>query len=129
MTPDTFASFDWAKIGLGISGILGGIGAYFAGRKKRTAMDGADIAQANASASISDAEGTLYHRLREEIDALRNDVSRLRSDLDTERRHSRQLELYVWQLQRLMAEKGIEVPPFLGDAGSLPGGPTIEPTK
>lgn len=129
MTPDVFATFDWSKIGLALSGLAGGVGAYFVGRKKRTALDGAEIAQANASTSASDAESTLYHRLREEIDALRNDVSRLRSDLDTERRHSRQLELYVWQLQRLMAEKGIEVPPFLGDAAALPGGSVGESTK
>jgi hypothetical protein len=127
MSPDIFAAFDWTKIGLGVSGLCGAIGTYFLGRKKRTALDGAEIAQANASASVSDAEGTLYHRLREEIDALRNDVSSLRSDLDTERRHSRQLELYVWQLQRLMADKGITVPPFLGDAVA-PGGAANVPS-
>ena len=112
---------DMDKVGIAIVGLFTSIGTFFAGRQKRAANDVAEIAADKASASISDAEGTLYTRLREEIDALRNDVSRLRSDLDTERRHSRQLELYVWQLQRLMAEKGITVPPFVGDTVSPQG--------
>ena len=118
---------DMDKVGIAIVGLFTSIGTFFAGRQKRAANDVAEIAADKASASISDAEGTLYTRLREEIDALRNDVSRLRSDLDTERRHSRQLELYVWQSdegrqrQRLVAEKGITVPPFVGDSAPPQG--------
>lgn len=104
---------EWDKIGAAITGLVIGIGGFFGGRVTRKADTGAEVAQANAAASVADAEGTLYNRLREEIDALRNDVSRLRADLDVERRHGRALELHVWKLERIMRDAGLTPPPFV----------------
>jgi hypothetical protein len=98
------------------------LGTWFMTRRQNTAKTNAEIASANASASVSDAEGSLYQRLREELDALRNDINRLRSDLDIERRHSRRLELHVWKLERLMRAGGLEPPPFV-DEDEVPHAP------
>lgn len=113
---------EWAKvIEYGSYAVLG-IGGWFMGRGKRKSDAAVDAAQANAEVAMADAEGTLYRRLREDLDAMRADLNRLRAELDTERKHGRKLERHIWRLERLMREKGLEPPPFVDDEPERVGG-------
>lgn len=103
---------DWVKVVEYGSYIVLGIGGWFMGRSKRKSDAAVTTAQANADVAMADAEGTLYRRLREDLDAMRADVDRLRAELDTERKHGRKLEQHIWRLERLMREKGLTPPPL-----------------
>jgi hypothetical protein len=105
-------SVDWQKVVEYGTYIVLGVGGWFAGRAKRGAETKAEVAQSNKDAEIADAEGALYRRLREDLDALRGDVNRLRAELDSERTHGRKLERHVWKLEGLMRKAGLEPPPF-----------------
>lgn len=105
-------NLDWTAIW----GVLGpavvGLGTWLKMRKPNQAKIDAAVSQARAEGAISDAEGALYRRLREDLDAVRGDLARLRAELDTERTHGRKLERHIWRLEGLMRKAGIEPPMF-----------------
>ena len=105
---------DWAVIGTGLGALATNAITYFMTKGKRKAADAVDIA-------VADAESTLYNRLRERLDALEGDVTKLRGELDTERKHGRKLERHIWRLEGLMRKAGVEPPPF-DDDEMKPGG-------
>lgn len=114
-------SLDWTAIWGVIGPALAGLATFLATRKPNKAKLDAAVAQAKADGSAADAEGTLYRRLREDVDALSGDVKRLRAELDTERTHSRKLERHIYRLERLMRNAGIE-PPELHEEDLKVGG-------
>jgi hypothetical protein len=96
---------DWQVIGGGIAAFLVGIGTVLVKWKPWSSG-------AKADAAANEAEAAMYKRLRDDIEALQTDVRKLRTDLDTERAHSRQLESYIWTLQSLMRSGGMDPPPM-----------------
>lgn len=101
----------WGVIGPAVAGLL----TWLKTRKPSQARVDAAVAAAKADSAVSDAESTLYNRLRERLDALETDVTRLRSELDAERKHGRNLEIKVWRLERFIREMGKEPPKFDDD--------------
>lgn len=110
---------DLNAIGAGAAALFMGALGWFGGRRKRGAVDAADIAVENADKAVADAQGALYTRLKERLDLLEAEVTRVRAELDVERRHGRKLENYVWTLRGLMREAGMTPPPF--EELELPG--------
>lgn len=113
---------DWTVIWGVVGPALSGLAVWLKTRKPNQAKVDAAIAQARAETSLADAEGALYRRLREDMDALRGDVDRLRAELATERTHGRKLERHIWRLEGLMRKSGLEPPPF--DEGEVKAGLT-----
>lgn len=54
----------------------------------------------------------------ERVKTLENDMRLVRAELTLERAHSRRQDNYIWQLIRLLREKGIEPPPFVDGEGN-----------
>lgn len=111
-------SIDWTAVGTAIAGV-GAIGsAVYAGWlkvQKNRANTRADVAEADSSRTVADAQQTVYRLLNERLTTLENEVRGLRNELDTERKHSRRLELHIWRLEGLMRKAGIEPPAFHED--------------
>lgn len=119
-----FEGIDWDKVGQAVVGLVMGLGtiggvAYGAvmKHKARVAKLGADVAASDADKTVSDAQLIVYDSLSKRVEALDGDVKQLRQELDTERRHSRRLELlnkklelHILRLESLMKAAGIEVP-------------------
>lgn len=103
---------DWVAIWAVLGPAIAGLGGWLITRKPRQSAIDAAIAQAKAQGSIADAEGTLYNRLRERLDALEGDVTRLRTELDKEREHGRKMERHIWSLETIMRKAGLEPPVF-----------------
>lgn len=103
---------DWTAIWGVVGPAVVGLATWLRMRKPNEAKVAAAVAAARSEAAISDAEGALYTRLREDMDALRGDVNRLRAELDAERTHGRKLERHIWKLEGLMRKAGLEPPPF-----------------
>lgn len=106
---------DWSLVWGVVGPAIVGLGTWLKARKPSQARVDAAVAAAKADVAVSDAESTLYNRLRERLDALETDVTRLRSELDTERKHGRKLERHIWRLEGLMRKANIEPPPFDDD--------------
>lgn len=105
-------NLDWAAIWAVLGPAVVGLGTWLKMRKPNQAKMDAAVAQARAEGSIADAEGALYRRLREDLDAVRGDVDRLRAELAAERTHGRKLERHIWRLEGLMRKANLEPPPF-----------------
>jgi len=105
-------SIDWGVLGTAIGGIVMGIGAYVSGRKSGRARTHADQAASGADYAMSTAETSLYEQFRTRLDDLEKDISKLRAELDIERRQGRALEIHIWKLERLMRAANIEPPEF-----------------
>jgi hypothetical protein len=112
-------NIDLNAFGAGIAALFMGAVGYIGGRGKRKATEATDIADQNAERAVLDANGALYNRLKERLDLLEAEVTRVRAELDVERRHGRKLENHIWTLRGLMREAGITPPPF--DELELPG--------
>ena len=75
-------------------------------RKSWYANQRQDVAAADAGTDVIGI-------LREEVSRLAARVKSCEEALDHERAHGRQLEQYIWQLQALMREANIVVPPMV----------------
>jgi len=107
---------DWTLVGAGAMSVVTGGLSWLAGRGRKKAAEAADIATSRTDIAVADAESALYNRLKERLDMLENDVTRLRSELDRVRAHSRKQDTYIWVLIRMLRELGKEPPPFDDDA-------------
>lgn len=107
------AVIDWAIVWGVVGPAMAGFVGWYTSRKPRQSAIDTAIAQAKAQGSIADAEGTLYNRLRERLDALEGDVTRLRTELDKEREHGRKMERHIWSLETIMRKAGLEPPVFV----------------
>ena len=110
---------DLNALGAGAMAVIMGALGWIGGRGKRKAVEAADIAGENADKAVADAQGALYTRLKERLDLLEAEVTRVRAELDVERRHGRKLESYIWTLRGMMREANMTPPPF--DELELPG--------
>lgn len=112
-------TIDWNALWVVGGTALGSLATYLKTRKPNQAKVDAAVSAAKAEGSIADAEGALYKRLREEIEALRGDIIHIRTEqaqtrkeLDAERAHSRRQDNYIWLLIRMLREHNINPPPF-----------------
>lgn len=94
---------DWTSIWNVVGPAVAGLGTWLLTRKTSKAKLDAAVAAAKADTAVSDAEGSLYRRLREDVDALSGQVDRLRTELEASRRH-------IWRLERMLVELG-GIPP------------------
>lgn len=111
-------TMDWTAVGtaLGAVGMVaGGVYAWFLKAQKDRANTRAEVAEADSARSVADAQQSVYKLLNERLTTLETEVRGLRSELDTERKHSRRLELHIWRLEGLMRKAGIEPPTFHED--------------
>lgn len=79
--------------------------AFFT-RKSWYANQRQDVAAADAGTDVIGI-------LREEVGRLSVRVKACEEELQHERQHGRQLEQYIWQLQALMRDANIVVPPMV----------------
>ncbi|QWF19288.1 hypothetical protein [Lysobacter capsici] len=111
----TVAAIDWAAVGtaIGSVGVLaGGIWAAWQRKKTTEAQTRADVAESNASATVADAQQTVYNLLKERVTTLEADMRSVRAELAEERSHSRKLVEHIWNLEGLMRDAGLTPPPF-----------------
>lgn len=86
-----------------VGGILWGLYEKVIRMKVQSAQNGASVA-------MSEGQETLFALMRQRLEALEVEVSKLREELATERTHRRDTEEYVFELQDLMRGKGLPVP-------------------
>jgi hypothetical protein len=110
---------DWQAVWNVVMPAVVALGTWIATRKPSQAKVDAAVAQSRAATAASDADGSVYIRLRQEMDAMRGDIAAVRAelqmtrkDLDAERAHSRRQDTYIWVLIRMLRELGKEPPPF-----------------
>lgn len=96
---------DWTTVGAALGGAASMLVAALVKFKPWASAAKADTA-------ANEAEAAMYQRLRADIDALSSDVQALRRELDAERTHGRNLETYIWTLQSLMRNAGMDPPPM-----------------
>lgn len=109
------AGIDWTAVGtaIGSIGVLaGGVWAAWQRKKTTEAQTRADVAESNASATVADAQQTVYNLLKERVTTLEADMRSVRAELAEERSHSRKLVEHIWTLEGLMRDAGITPPPF-----------------
>jgi hypothetical protein len=114
------SGIDWTAVFAVVGPAIAGLGTWLKMRKPNQAKIDAAVAQLRSDESMSDAEGTLYKRLREEIDALRQDLSRMRAELDIERKHGRKMEKHIWVLERMLRDAGLDPPALVLDDPHAP---------
>lgn len=103
------------KIGaalLGIGGIIGVVWGKLQGFRVEKAKTGADVA-------IAESQREVYEQMKERLSALDAQITRLQGEVDTMREQLRardskihSLELYVQDLQHVLHQHGIDVPPM-----------------
>lgn len=91
---------------------LGAFGAALWGLYERVVRMRVEKANNGASVAVSEGTETLFALMKQRLEALEAEVSKLRSELEIERSHRRDTEEYVFELQDLMRGKGIPVPAF-----------------
>lgn len=109
------AGIDWKETGTLLAGIGAAITtawAWFERRAKTKAAIRADVAESNTETLVLDSQGQVYKMLSERLTTLESEVRSVREELNTERQHSRKLELHIWKLENLMRTSGLEPPAF-----------------
>ena len=103
------------KIGAGIVAVGGIIGVVW-GKLQSLRVERATN---RAEVSIADSQREVYDLMKERMTALSEQLNRLQSEVDTMREQLRardskihSLELYVQDLQHVLHQHGIEVPPM-----------------
>lgn len=71
-----------------------------------------DTANSEATVAVADAQQSVYTMLTGRLETLEKEVQGLRSELQTERLHSRKLEIHIWKLEKIMSGAGLELPVF-----------------
>lgn len=113
------AAIDWSTVGGAITAIGIGVGAVWAWWQKtqRTqATTRAEIAEAKADEVVADAQQTVYKLMVQRLSALEDEMRAVRDELARERQHNRRLTMRIWELEGLMHQAGITIPPFLDSA-------------
>lgn len=114
-------ALDWTQIGAAVGAVgLVASGAYNWWQKQQRARADvrADVAESNTLAVAADAQGTVYKLMLDRVATLEADMRNVRAELSAERAHSRRQDNYIWQLIRLLRERGIEPPPFEDGEGN-----------
>lgn len=117
------ASIGAIVVGLGT--IVGGGYAWWLKQTKAKAVTRADVAEADASRKVADAEGTVYALMERRLAALEAEMGTVRAELQAERNHSHQLqrqanrmELHIMRLEHQMKQAGLEFPAFVAEPGA-----------
>ena len=105
-----------------IAGLLTAAGALYGGIAVwRTS-------KATAAKTNADIQQETVTWLRDELRAVRSDVSQLRTDLDAEQKHSRAQDARITILTSIVTRLRAKVAPLVGwiDAGAEPPAPIID---
>lgn len=105
-----------------IAGLLTALGALYGGIAVwRTS-------KATAAKTNADIQQETVTWLRDELRAVRSDVSQLRTDLDAEQKHSRAQDARITILTSIVTRLRAKVAPLVGwiDAGAEPPAPIID---
>jgi uncharacterized protein HemX len=98
-----------------VGAVAGGMYAWWLKTQKDRANVRADVAQADTTRAVADANQSVYKLLNERLTTLEAEVRSQRTELDAERRHSRRLVLHIWKLEGLMRKAGLEPPGFVDE--------------
>jgi phage shock protein A len=104
---------DWTQLGTNVGLILGGVGAFFAGRGQRQvgqAADQAAVSEYKADATVTDAAAAQVKQLIDRVESLENKYSKLWDDLQAEKQASSKLRDRVRQLEGILRDNNITVP-------------------
>lgn len=104
---------DLSPLGASLVSLVVGAGGALVWWQRRTAREAslqAEVAKEGAVRTVADAEHTLYKLLAERQTQLEAEVREMRAELNTERAHSRQLEVHIFRLENLMRKAGLEPP-------------------
>lgn len=92
--------------------VLSGAYNVWQSLKLKRASNTAQVAESNAQTAVADSQQTIYKLLTDRLTSLEAEQSKIREELAEERRHSRKLELHIFQLEGLMRKAGLEPPVF-----------------
>lgn len=73
------------------------------------------MAEANAAATVADAQQTVYRLLVERVETLEREMRTVRDELAAERQHSRRVEVQLNRLERWIRAQGLTPPTFEDD--------------
>lgn len=109
---------DWQAIGGALTAVgltATGAWAWWLKNQRAQATTRADVAEANATAAVADAQGTVYKLLLERVTTLESEMRTVRAELAGERQHSRRLEVRLSYLERWIRAQGLTPPEFAPD--------------
>lgn len=89
----------------------GAVGMALWGVYERIVRLRVEKASNGAEVAVAAGQETLFNLMRQRLELVEAEIVQLRSELAVERGRNRDMELYVFQLQNMMAENGISVPP------------------
>lgn len=112
MTEPTQDPTNWTNVWIGLLGAISTAGAWFAGRRRNNAAEGAEVAAFGAVQAEANADAGIYNRLLDRVTALEAANLRFNQELDAERRLRRMVENHVSKLERMMISAGITPPMF-----------------
>lgn len=100
------------------TGLLGAGGILYALWQKYLSMK-TEKAKAGADVAIAESQREVYQQMNERMTSMDGSITRLQDEVDTLRAHLRErdskihsLEMYVQDLQHVLHQHGIEVPPM-----------------
>lgn len=106
---------DWSTIGTGAVAI----GALVTAAWQKLQSMKTEKAQTSADVAIADSQREVYQQMNERMTSMDAHITRLQNEVDTLRMHLRErddkihsLELYVSDLQHILHQHGIDVPPM-----------------
>lgn len=106
---------DWSTIGTGVVAI----GALATAAWQKLQSMRTEKAKANADVAIADSQKEVYQQMNERMTSMDAQITRLQGEVDTLRTQLRErdnkihsLEMYVSDLQHILTQHGIDVPPM-----------------
>lgn len=100
----------WGNILLGIATLATGIGWA----REKIIKTRVESANADAQVSVSNAQETMFNMLNTRLQSVESELKAVRDELNTERAHSRIMQVHIYKLESLMREAGLAVPVFEG---------------
>lgn len=120
---------DWNAVGSAVAAVVltggtlaGGAWAAWQKHQRMQAATRADVAESNAARAVADGEQKVYTLLVARLTALETEMQGVRAELSSERAHNRRLTMRIWELEGLMHQASITIPPFADNDPIKAGG-------
>lgn len=100
----------WGNILLGIAAAGSAIGWV----REKFIKTRIESANADAQVAVLGSQESLFNILTTRLESVETDLKAVRSELATERAHSRRMEVHIFKLESIMREAGLTPPVFEG---------------
>lgn len=109
MSDPTDAS-TWGMVGAALAAAASGAIGWFSGRRRREAVETADVAEHGVRAAEASAQTGVVTMLLQRVEALEARCRSMEHEIDAESRLRRQAEEHIAILQRALLAAGVPVP-------------------